>query len=212
MTRAEPAFDLGEPYVSTDPGDRDEHLVRRLRWRWLGRIETPRQAAHLYAALGLHPIAVHGVRPDGACTCDRPDCSQVGKHPVGRGWQKGPLDVAALERQLASDPDLNVGLRTGWQPCGRFLVVVDVDGPRALLEPLEREHGAFPPTLTARTGRGGLHLFYWLADGREMGNRAGVVPNVDVRGTGGQVVAAPSRHRSGGTYLWTDTRAPGVLP
>ncbi len=95
------------------------------------------------------------------------------------------------------------------QPCGRFLVVVDVDGPRELLEPLEREHGPFPETLTALTGRGGLHLYYWSET--EMGNRTNVVDHVDVRGRGGQVVAPPSLHRSGKRYTWTLIREPEVL-
>lgn len=203
------AFDLDEPYVATDPGDRDEHLVRPLRWRWLERVSTVRQAARLCVGLGLHPIAVHGVRPDGSCTCERPDCAQPGKHPIAKGWQTAALDLDSLDRTLARDPDLNVGLRTGRQPDGRFLIVVDVDGPRSLLEPLESGHGAFPETLTARTGRGGLHLYYFSET--EMGNRAGVVDHVDVRGRGGQVVAAPSLHRSGDRYTWLEIREPAVL-
>jgi putative DNA primase/helicase len=207
VTRA--AYDVDEPYESIDPGDRDEHLVRHLRWRWLERIETVRQAARLYAGLGLHPIAVHGVRADGACMCGRV-CARPGKHPVMRAWQTMPLDVAALERTLSRDLDLSMGLRTGMQPCGRLLVVVDVDGPRELLEPLEREHGAFPETLTARTGRGGLHLYYWTH--RPIPTSQKIVPGVDVRGTGGQVVAPPSRHASGSRYEWLVIREPAVLP
>lgn len=203
------AFDLDVRYEAIDPGNRDERLVLPLRWRWLERVATPRQVVRLYAGLGLHPIAVHGVRPDGRCTCDRHDCAQPGKHPLARGWQTAALDLDALDRTLARDSDLNVGLRTGRQSDGRFLIVVDVDGPRELLEPLEREHGAFPPTLTARTGRGGLHLYYFSE--AEVGNRAGVVDHVDVRGRGGQVVAAPSLHRSGDRYTWLEIREPAVL-
>lgn len=71
-----------------------------------------------------------------------------------------------------------------------------------------------PRTLTARTGGGGLHLIY-AHPGWELRNTAGRLPGVseplpglDLRGDGGYVVAAPSRHRSGGTYAWTDPAAP----
>jgi putative DNA primase/helicase len=170
-------------------------------------------AIKLYARLGLHPILLNGILDDGACTCGRPDCDKSrGKHPRFKNWETAPLNVAAIDRALERQPRFNIGLRTGLQPCGRGLCVVDVDGPRELLAPLEQEHGAFPPTLTARTGSGGLHLYYWLRDGIEIGNRAGVVPHVDFRGFGGQVVAPPSLHLSGNKYTWIDAREPAVLP
>jgi putative DNA primase/helicase len=186
-------------------------------WHDLGWISMTdrRDAIRIYERQHLHPIALHGLVGD-RCTCGRFPCGEenrsAGKHPVFPGWQKAPLDLGTLDAMLVSNWRYNIGLRTGPQPNGRFLVVVDVDGPRSLLEPLEREHGAFPETLTARTGSGGMHLFYWTRPGVEMGNRAGVVPHVDVRGRGGQVVAAPSVHRSGNRYEWLDVREPAVLP
>ena len=140
----------------------------------------------------MHPILLHEL-DDGACTCCRKDCEKSrGKHPVHKNWQTAALDVDAIDRALIENWHHNIGLRTGLQPCGRALVVVDVDGPRELLAPLESEHGEFPPTLTARTGSGGLHLYYWLKDGVPIGNRAGVVPHVDFRGFGGK----SSRHQA----------------
>jgi putative DNA primase/helicase len=178
--------------------------------RWISMTDR-RDAIRIYARLGLNPILVHGVRGE-ACTCGRSGCDAPGKHPVLPGWQRAPLDVEVMDRMLVSEWRYSVGIRTGEQPCGRTLVVIDIDGPRSLLEPLEREHGAAPPTLTARTGRGGLHLFYWARPGVEIPNRVGIVPGVDVRGVGGQVVAAPSLHRSGSRYEWIDVREPEVLP
>jgi putative DNA primase/helicase len=172
-----------------------------------------RDAVAMYARLGLHPILLNGLLGDGACTCGRKDCDKSrGKHPVHRGWENAPLDPRALDNALTLNWRYNVGLRTGPQPCGRALCVVDVDGPRSLLEPLEHYHGTFPPTLTARTGSGGLHLYYWLRPGLEPANRRGVVPHVDFRGFGGQVVAPPSLHLSVNKYEWLDIREPAVLP
>lgn len=173
-----------------------------------------RGMARVLARLGLHPIAIHGLTDDG-CTCDRPDrpdCAAHGKHPVLGGWQRAPLDIDTLDRMLASNWRLNLGLRMGQQPNGWFLVAIDVDGPRELLEPLERQHGALPPTLTARTGSGGLHLIYRLSDpSRAPRNRVRMAPGIDVRSEGGQIVCSPSLHQSGGHYTWIDAREPEVL-
>lgn len=208
------AFDLDEPYVATDPGDRDEHVVAHLRWRWLERVSNVRQAAQLYVGLGLHPVLLNGLRDDGTCTCGRSDCppKSWGKHPIHGRWQSQDLDAERLDRELARQPDLNLGLRMGRQPNGTFLVTVDVDGEPSLLAPLEAEHGPFPPTLTARTGSGGQHLIYRVREGVEIRNRQGIVPGVDIRGEGGQIVVAPSRHRSGRSYEWINVCEPEVLP
>jgi len=185
-------------------------------WKVLGWVSMTdkRDAVALYVRLGLHPILLHGLLDDGACTCGRKDCDRSrGKHPVSNNWQSAPLDSRALDSALVLNWRYNVGLRTGMQPCGRGLVVVDVDGSRDLLRPVEAEAGEpLPRTLTARTGSGGLHLFYWLRAGVELRNRQGWAPHVDVRGYGGQVVAAPSVHLSGNKYQWIDIREPAVLP
>ena len=184
-------------------------------WHQLGWVSMTDKldAIRIYARLGLHPLLLHGLLDDGACTCGRADCDKSrGKHPILKSWQTATLDIDAIDRALVNNWRYNIGLRTGLQPCGRALVVVDVDGPRSLLEPLEANHGACPPTLTARTGGAGLHFYYWLKDGVQIGNRAGVVPHVNFRGFGGQVVAAPSLHLSGRRYEWIDIREPAVLP
>ncbi|MCC6653453.1 MAG: bifunctional DNA primase/polymerase [Candidatus Eisenbacteria bacterium] len=170
-----------------------------------------RDAIRIYARLGLHPIIVHGLRADGECTCGRPACAARGKHPVLRAWQTMPLDVAALDAMLISEWRYSVGLRMGAQPSGMHLVCLDVDGPRDLLTPLEAEHGALPPTLTARTGRGGQHLIYQIDPALAPRNRVRLAPGVDVRAEGGMIVAAPSRHASGNRYEWLAVRQPEVL-
>jgi hypothetical protein len=224
------AFDLDEPYaprVIMNP-DPDRVLASAVRpepmrptvWSDLLMHDAPgtrdrRGAAAVLVKLGLFPLVLHGLTGD-RCTCGRYPCGtnnrNAGKHPVLAAWQKLPLDLAELDRMFETNWRFNLGARTGRQPNGRFLVVVDVDGPRSLLEPLERENGAFPPTLTAQTGRGGLHLFYWVRPGVEITNQQGIVPHVDIRGTGGQVVVSPSRHYSGNHYSWLDAREPELLP
>jgi hypothetical protein len=80
--------------------------------------------------------------------------------------------------------------------------------------------GSLPETLTAATGGGGSHLFFIHPGDVEIRNTAGrlpgiadALPGVDLRGDGGYVVSAPSRHRSGRPYAWTDPDAvPAATP
>ncbi len=99
-------------------------------------------------------------------------------------------------------PDANVGIRTG---SVSSLVVVDVDPGHGGLDTVRRLHaeGPLPEGLRVRTGSGGWHL-YFAHPGGVICNSAGTAlgPGVDVRGDGGYVIAPPSRHRSGGRYLW----------
>ena len=183
--------------------------------RWIAMTDK-HDAAELCARLGLNVIVENGLTDDGACTCgDRSEnhMRSRGKHPIQNAWTTAPFDLEFVHRMLHKNWRNNIGIRTGMQPCGRGLVVVDVDGSRDLLEPLEQEAGQpFPSTLTARTGSGGLHLYYWLKDGVEVRNTQGLVPHVDIRGYGGQVVCAPSLHLSGNKYTWIDVCEPAVLP
>lgn len=172
----------------------------------------PRDAARIYARMGLTPIAVHGIRIDGTCTCARAECEAVGKHPIERDWQRAAVDADRLDSLLVRVPCANVGLRMGKQHARLTLLCIDIDGDRELLEPLENELGALPDTLTAGTGVG-QHLLYRIPDGAlPPRNRVRLSEGVDLRSTGGQIVAPPSKHRTGRRYRWLDVRAPEVLP
>jgi hypothetical protein len=169
-----------------------------------------RDAAAIIARLGGFPIAVHGVRRDGSCTCDRRDCGAVGKHPVEAAWQKRALNLKQLDGMLRERWELNLGWRMGPQPGGFVLVAIDVDGPRSLLEPVEAEHGPMPLTLTATTARG-CHLLYRVPPDQTLRNRVRLAPGVDVRAAGGMIVVSPSNHASGARYRWTVAREPEGL-
>ncbi|HWA76565.1 MAG TPA: bifunctional DNA primase/polymerase [Polyangiaceae bacterium] len=194
----------------------DGELRRAIRhgWHdleWIGQTDK-QDAIRIYARQGLHPILLHGVTGSGGCTCMRVDCSAPGKHPVHAGWQRATLALDELDRALERNWRLNIGLRMGRQPSGVVLVCIDVDGPRELLAPLERENGPLPPTLTARSGKG-MHLIFKMPDGMAPPkNRVRLAPGIDVRAEGGQIVAAPSRHVTGRVYRWLEVREPAELP
>jgi hypothetical protein len=175
-------------------------------------------AAHGYLRAGLQPVALHGVWPDGSCTCRRgATCRTPGKHPADASWSKAPRPSGADVQATWDEPahPLNVGVLTG-EPSGVFVVDIDPDhGGDSTWAALEAEHGPAPRTRTHRTGSGGRHLFFRLPGflvGNSVGTRLG--QGIDVRGTGGQVVAPPSVSARG-TYAVLDDApvadAPGWL-
>lgn len=103
----------------------------------------------------------------------------------------------------------NIGVACG----STGLVVIDLDGPEGLAgwRALLAEHPGTPPTLTARTGGGGWHL-YWLAPAdRRLGNSASkIAPKIDTRGLGGYVLAPPSVHPTGRPYEWSADQPPAM--
>jgi hypothetical protein len=160
---------------------------------------TPGRAAEVYAALGYRVVAMHAVRPDGGCTCQRGSgCADPGKHPCLKNWPRAASRTPAeVRRWWQRWPLANVGLVTGI----RF-DVLDLDGPEgaeALRTLVSHRHPADHPGPVARTGGGGWHLLYAPSG---LGNRVGLLAGVDWRGHGGLVVAPPSRHASGRAYRW----------
>ena len=160
------------------------------------------------AAIGGHPILIHGISKNGACTCPKgTDCPSAGKHPVRKSWQ-------ALTGLTKRDNELiAAGIRNlGWALDGEYFVVdVDGDAGKKSLARLE-EQGLVPKGgLRTRTGSGGIHVWLKAPDGWE----GGPVPNsarkladgIDVRGLGGQVIVPPSTHKSGKKYSWENENA-----
>lgn len=77
-----------------------------------------------------------------------------------------------------------------------------VNGFETLFE-WQKEHGTLPATLTAKTGGGGYHLYFFTEKPYKSGaNILGGSSGVDVRSSGGYVVAPPSVHKSGRRYEW----------
>lgn len=156
---------------------------------------VPEWAAR-YAAAGLAVLPVHSVRA-GVCTCGRADCHSPGKHPLTRnGKDDATTDPVGIAGWWGRWPLANVGVRPT-----AGLVVLDVDprnGGAVALHGLTLERGQLPPTLTARTGAGGLHI--WLAcHGPACGQ---LCRGVDVKTERGYLVAPPSVHASGRRYEW----------
>ncbi len=166
-------------------------------------------AALEYAARGLRVIPVNAAT-GGVCTCQRwrdangkGPCPTPGKHPRVTKWQERATADATTIRKWFSNgfAGSNVGIATG---AASHIFVLDVDpknGGTESLDSLIHKHGPLPETLQATTGGGGRH-FYFAHPGGTVPNEVCILPGLDIRGDGGQVVAAPSIHASGGQYDW----------
>jgi len=159
-------------------------------------------------------------------------CHPATKQPLvkssvaGQGGHKlATTNSAEISGWWRQYPKAMIGLPTGTN-IGAFVVDIDAGVDDAtgeifsagqILSDLERELGCpLPDTVSCTTPRGGLHLYFAVPAGEQMpGNRAGVIPRVDIRGTGGYVVAPPSRRSDGKSYSWLTSllmQAPAIAP
>jgi hypothetical protein len=141
-------------------------------------------------------------------------CRPQAKQPLTvHGVKDATRDYVQLGAWWKDEPDANIGIATG---SVSGIYVLDLDGQDGINEwdACCLIHGD-APTLTARTGGGGLHLYYALP-----GGGLASLPNtvkrlgqhIDSRGDGGYVLAPPSVHESGRCYTWLATCAPAPLP
>ena len=152
-----------------------------------------------YAAGGFPVLPLHS--PNGAgCDCHRPDCGSPAKHPrTAHGLTDASTDEATIRRWWEMWPEANVGIRLPDQ-----YVVVDVDTEEVTSALDGRE---LPTTATAKTGRGWQFLYH---TDQPVPPAVGVVEHVDLRGPGSYVVAPPSRHVNGATYVWVAGPKDGI--
>ena len=124
---------------------------------------------------------------------------KIGRTP--HGSLDATRDYAELDEWWPSWLDAGIGIATG-RPSGWWALDNDGEQGAGSLRRLEQDHGPLPQTVAVRTFRG-EHLYWKMPADRDVRNSAGeIASGLDVRGTGGHVVAPPSRHPSGGRYRW----------
>lgn len=168
-------------------------------------------AALNYASQGVKVLPLHYTTDTGVCSCGgevvNPNC-KPGKHPYGKlvpnGLRDASIDPVTLEKWF-SGGKLNLGIVTGVES-GFFVVDQDdKDAGHLTIQDLEAKHGSLPKTLVQRTGNG-RHILFKMPVGLDVKNSQKLVgAGVDVRGTGGYICAAPSKHASGRHYEWVGT-------
>lgn len=130
------------------------------------------------------------------------------KTPItSNGFKDATTDRAIIERWWKRTPNANVGMACGDPSGGVFAIDVDPrnDGDWSWAT-LCAEHPLLPDTPTAVTGGGGQHVLFWGPARCSV-----LVPGVDVKGSGGYIVLAPSIHPSGGHYEWDAVARPDEL-
>ncbi len=94
-----------------------------------------------------------------------------------------------IKEWLEKYPAMNIAIVTG-KISGIVVIDIEKDGSSQ----------GYPPTVTAKSGGGGIHLYY-KHPGYEVPNGARVKELTDIRGDGGYVLAAPSVSDKG-EYEW----------
>lgn len=164
-------------------------------------LENPHKMNHAlnYARRDLRVIPLFE-SIGGACACGNSECTNIAKHPRNvKGISEATSDKTRIRQWWTQWPSANIGLA-----CGDRFFAVDVDpknGGKQSLQKLEAEYGKLPDTVRALTGGGGTHLLFSV-NGTPITGRIGLLPGIDIKSTGGYIVAPPSRHASGKLYQW----------
>lgn len=118
---------------------------------------------------------------------------------TANGFKNATSNLAAY-KELHNNKPHNIGMPTGAVNGGFVLDIDPRHGGNETFAQLISEHGPLPPTWQAKTQSGGTHYFFKWDDNRPVGNRANVLPGLDIRGDGGYVLLPPSQVT--GTYEW----------
>jgi hypothetical protein len=138
-------------------------------------------------------------------------CLPRDKPPATANGVKAATANPDTIRQLwQHDPQLNIGIATG-EPSGFFVVDVDGIDAEAELRKLEAQHGALPATVEVITARG-RHMWFKMPNAPIRNSAGKLGPGLDIRATGGYVLAPPSVHPTGRRYEWSVDCASAIAP
>jgi len=159
-------------------------------------------AALRYARRGWYVIPV-GAGPDR-------------KLPFIKNWtNEASTEEARVREWWSIYPDANVGVVTG-PKSGFWVVDVDMKNGVCGMESLVRRFGMglvhdVDRCLVGQTATGGFHFLFQWEPSTPVRNGQAVLPGVDIRGDGGQIVVAPSYRFIDGerrAYAWNDEALP----
>ena len=187
---------------------------------------TPLEHALDYAARGLPVVPC---RPAG-------DAVKRPYIPRDKDADGNPIPNTGGVAKATTDPEQIRAWWTQWPSAliggamGRDLrlLAIDPDVPKhpgdadglAAWNALVAEHGGVPATHAHETPSGGRHFIFRMPEGLDLGNREGALKGtgINVRGTGGYLIMAPSRLADGRAYrladdfdFWTFALAPQWL-
>ena len=129
-------------------------------------------------------------------------CRPRDKRPATlNGLNDATTDPIEIENWWHQNPNYNIAIATG-AVSGIFVVDLDGADAEAELRKLEAQHGELPATVESITGRG-RHLFFKWPETPVRNSAGRIATGIDVRATGGYVIAPPSIHPSGRRYSWS---------
>jgi hypothetical protein len=138
------------------------------------------------------------------------------KLPFIRNWtNEASTDEVRIREWWTTYPDANIGVATG-PKSGFWVVDVDMKNGVSGMESLLRRFGSrleleIDKFLIARTATGGIHFLFQWDPTLPVRNGQAVIPGVDIRGDGGQVVVPPSYRVVDGqraVYVWNEESLP----
>jgi len=117
-------------------------------------------------------------------------CDDQKRPMTQHGFRDATRDAATIQRSFRNAA--MIGIPTG-EASGFFVLDLDCKNGARGLEWLAAHESRLPKTRRHRTRSGGIHLLFTMPAGRTIRNSASKVgPGVDVRGTGGYIIAPPS--------------------
>lgn len=136
---------------------------------------------------------------------------------VSNGFKGASKNLRVTGILWDRNPTAMVGIPTGEQ-LGAWVLDVDVhkddDGNvingYETLAALEAQYESLPATATAKTAGGGEHRYFRYVPG--VRNRGKLGRGLDVRGSGGYVIAPGSVTAEGKEYVWLDYDGEGIPP
>ncbi|TDH35704.1 DUF3987 domain-containing protein [Pseudohoeflea suaedae] len=183
-------------------------------------IDTQKQLALSYAAQGI-PVFPCRQGDEDSGDVD-PETGEVlflkAKTPrTSNGFKGASAREYIINTFWDRYPNSMVGIPTGEQ-IGAWVLDVDVhkddDGNvingYETLEALCEKHGDMPDTARATTAGGGMHYYFKHVPG--VRNRGALGPGIDVRSSGGYVIAPGSVTADGREYTWVDHDGEGFPP
>lgn len=178
--------------VGASAGGRDVEAVITEKLTWAERYLT--RGWKLFI-LDRSKVPYRNCRPcnEADWTHDRESCQCLTCH----GFYAATADIERIQRMLRLHPDGVLTLRCG-QASGVIAIDAeddaDEEGMPTGLDVLDQWEswtgGTFslPPTLTARSASGGLHLIYAIPEGARIKSMGRVLPSVDIKAEGGYVL------------------------
>jgi hypothetical protein len=168
-----------------------------------------------YARQGWKIIPLHTPDEKGVCSCSKGEkCTSPGKHPrTANGVRESSTDEQTIRNWWNRFPGSNIGIATG-EDSG--IVCLDIDprnGGNEAFDEIIKTYGTFPVTFEVSTGGGGRHLFFKYPEGKTVKNSTQKIgKGIDIKSSGGFVVAAPSLHSSGRRYFIKNHSRPATMP